>query len=263
MANENHAGYAKVGLTVVAGVAAIVGTLIYIGGVKDAGTEMLVETSYDKAVSGLSVGSVVNFRGVKVGEVREISFVGNHYKVKGPDNSRIYILMAIDRRLAGLSIREGEDFAANIGKFVDNLGLRATVTASGITGMSRMELDFSGRDGLAPAPTISWTPEHPYIPPKASLFDSFGDSATKVMNQINKMDFALVFSNVSAAVESLAHVADGVKTMVQAQQTDMEEMMDNLSSISETARAFIQELRQNPSLLVRERVPTPLEETAR
>ena len=39
--------------------------------------------------------------------------------------------------------------------------------------------------------------------------------------------------------------------------------MGNLSSLSETAREFVQELRQNPSLLVRERVPTPLEETSR
>ena len=67
MANENHASYAKVGLTVVAGVAAIIGTLIYIGGVKDTGGEILIETCYDKPVSGLSVGSAVNFRGVKVG----------------------------------------------------------------------------------------------------------------------------------------------------------------------------------------------------
>ena len=42
MANENHASYAKVGLTVVAGVAAIIGTLIYIGGVKDTGGEILI-----------------------------------------------------------------------------------------------------------------------------------------------------------------------------------------------------------------------------
>ena len=262
MANENHASYAKVGLTVVAGVAAIIGTLIYIGGVKDTGDEMLAETCYDKPVSGLSVGSVVNFRGVKVGEVRAINFIGNLYKVKGADNSRIYILMALSRQLLGIKTAEEEaEFA--IDKFVKHLGMRATVTASGITGMSRVELDFNHPDHLEPAPEISWTPKYPYIPPKVSLFDSFGDSATKVMNQINRMDLTLVFSNASAAVESLAHVTDGVKTMVQARQTDMEELMGNLSSLSETAREFVQELRQNPSLLVRERVPTPLEETSR
>ena len=171
--------------------------------------------------------------------------------------------MALNRQLLGIKTAEHEATFANIDKFVKHLGMRATVTASGITGMSRIELDFNRPDQLEPSPEIAWTPKYPYIPPKVSLFDSFGDSATKVMNQINKMDLTLVFSNASAAVESLAHVTDGVKTMVQARQTDMEELMGNLSSLSEVALEFVQELRQNPSLLVRERVPAPLEETAR
>ena len=81
MARDNHASYTRIGLTVVIGVVAIVATLIYLGGMRGRGSEILVETYYDKPVAGLSVGSVVNFRGVKIGEVRELSFVGNKYVV--------------------------------------------------------------------------------------------------------------------------------------------------------------------------------------
>ena len=94
MAKDSHASYTRIGITVVVGVVAIVATLIYLGGMRGRGHEILVETYYDKPVAGLSVGSVVNFRGVKIGEVREISFVRNKYVVEGEDGSRILILMA-------------------------------------------------------------------------------------------------------------------------------------------------------------------------
>ena len=77
MANDNHTSYRRIGFAVFSGAIAIVLSLIYLGGIRGRGDEILVETHYDKPVSGLSVGSVVNFRGVKVGEVREISFVGS------------------------------------------------------------------------------------------------------------------------------------------------------------------------------------------
>ena len=102
MANENHMSYRRVGFAVFAGALAIVLSLVYLGGIRGKGDEILVETFYDKPVSGLSVGSVVNFRGVKVGEVREISFIGTKYAVEGADNSRIYILMALQRSALGV-----------------------------------------------------------------------------------------------------------------------------------------------------------------
>ena len=112
MARDNHASYTRIGLTVVIGVVAIVATLIYLGGMRGRGSEILVETYYDKPVAGLSVGSVVNFRGVKIGEVREISFVGNKYVVEGQDGSRIYILIALDGRTLAAADVDEKEFAA-------------------------------------------------------------------------------------------------------------------------------------------------------
>ena len=59
MAEDNHASYAKVGLTVVLGVAAVVGSLIYFGGAGRDKCVFMGETYYDDPVSGLSVGSEV------------------------------------------------------------------------------------------------------------------------------------------------------------------------------------------------------------
>ena len=264
MANENHASYAKVGFAVFIGVIAIVATLIYIGGLRGRGNVILAETYYDKPVSGLSVGSVVNFRGVKVGEVKEIAFVGNKYDVEGADNSRIYILMALDCSL----LDNGEpspqsEIEHGLKMLVEKAGLRATVTSSGITGLSRIECDYRPKDVVDEPPKISWKPAHLYIPPRISLLDSFGVAATKVMNQINRMDFTTVWSNVSASVESLARLSETVNVMVEARQAELEESMGNFSEVSSSVRALVNELRANPSLLIRERVAQPLEETAR
>ena len=261
MASDNRASYTRIGFTVFAGAVAIVLTLIYLGGIRGRGDEILVETCYDKPVSGLSVGSVVNFRGVKVGEVREIGFIGDKYEVEGPDNSRIYIEMALSRRQLGLSGVDEGDIISKVAELVEKAGLRASVTSSGITGLSRIECDFNlGPDRPEP-PHISWKPHHAYIPSKISLLDNFSVAATKVMNQINQMDLKSAWSNAQTIVETVASMAETVNTMVETRQADLERIVEDLSTASESVKELTRELRQNPSLLVRERIPDRLDET--
>ena len=249
---SSHANYAKIGFTVVIGIVAIVAVLIYLGGAGHSDITY-AETYYDTSVSGLSVGSAVNFRGVKIGEVKEISFVGAVYDgVPWSDAQRIYILMAFPRRKIGPSAPDrANEFVAK--------GLRATVTASGVTGLSRIELDL--QRNRPPAPKVAWTPRHTYIPSYPSLLDNFSDSATKVMNEINRMDIASAWSNVSAAVDSAAHAAEGIRTMIDAARSGVDSIVGNVTEAAESLRDVTMELKRNPSLLIREREATPLEET--
>ena len=88
---SNHANYGKIGFTVILGIAATVAVLIYLGGVGANSDILYAETYYDNPVTGLSVGSDVNLRGVKVGEVREISFIGSEYEeADGKDVPKIH-----------------------------------------------------------------------------------------------------------------------------------------------------------------------------
>lgn len=261
MASDNHASYTRIGLTVVIGVAAIVGSLIYLGGMRGRDSEVLVETYYDKPVAGLSVGSVVNFRGVKIGEVREISFVGNKYVVEGQDGSRIYILIALDGRTLAAADVDEDEFVARIQRDVSARGLRVSVVSSGITGLSRMECDFYNPENLDPVPPLTWTPRHAYIPAKISLFDNLAVAATKVMNQINRMDLNAAWSNINASVEALAAATDSARTMIQTRQGDIDRVLDDISETATSLKTLSSELRRNPSLLIRDRTPERLEET--
>ena len=260
MANDNHTSYRRIGFTVFVGAIAIVLSLIYLGGMRGRGSEVYAETYYDKPVSGLSVGSVVNFRGVKLGEVREISFVGSKY-VGGEGDSRIYILMALDSRLFDADGVSDEEFGQGVAELVEKRGLRASVVSSGITGLSRIELNYVPHENLDPVQPISWKPQHVYIPSKISLFDNVSVAATKVLNQINRMDLASAWSNVTASLDSLARTMSAAQTMLETRQGDIDRMLDNLSATAESVKSMASELKHNPSLLIRDRQPVRLDET--
>ena len=259
MTDENSATYAKIGLVVVVATLAIVASLIYLGGFRGREDVVEAETYCDRSVSGLSVGSAVNFRGVKLGEVSAIGFVGDVYNVVGKDNQRIYIQMKFPRQ--NLESRDDEGIAPEflIKYLVEEYSVRATVTASGITGLSRIELDMV-ENAKEPEP-LSWTPRSIYIPSAPSLLDGFSDSATKVMNQINKMDISSMWSNACASVNALAKVAEGAQNMLESRQADIEKVLGDVSESMGAVRRLATELSDNPSMLIRERVPLALPET--
>lgn len=264
MAKANSPSFAKIGLTVFIGVLAIVGTLIYLGGVKGQDDLCYAETYYTKSVSGLSVGSPVNFRGVKLGEVCEIGFVGDHYRVLGETDQIIYVKMAFPRK--HLEGGEGGYYTGYsssseaLEAIVRDMGTRATVTASGITGLSRLEIDNRPEVPIMP---ISWIPRNPYIPPAVSLLDSFSDSATRVMNQINKMDLTATWSNVNETVRSLAKATESVQAIVETHRGDLEKLSTDATAITTSLRELVEEVKANPAMLIRDREAAPLPETYR
>ena len=256
MDSDNRANYAKIGFAVFTGILAVVGVLIYFGGV-GADDRIYAETYYDKPVGGLSVGSPVNFRGVKVGEVREISFVGSKYRIESFGKLRIYVLMAIDPK--ALKIRDD----LGIDRLLEDLvarGLRVTVSASGITGLSHIECNI--HDNAPPPMEISWKPEHFYIPSTVSLLESFSDSATKVMNQLNKMDFRTAWSNVNSSISSLAAMTEGVSRLIESRSPDLERIVENIEETSASIREFADTIKRNPAKLFSDDEPDRLPETA-
>ena len=259
MANENQASYAKIGLTVVLGAIATAITLVYFGGIGDKGHELYAETYYTKPVSGLSIGSEVNFRGVKVGEVRDISFIGCQYDdVAEEDMQLVYILIAFNTRLFRL---EDWESPSETLAFMIEKGIRATVTSGGITGMSRIELNFP-RMEMAPA-RISWKPEYPCIPPAPSILDNFSDSATKIMNQINHMDFEGTWRKLAGVADSVTQLSQNANGILEDQRARIAQILANLEDASGAIRDLALELKADPSLLIRPATPENLPETAR
>ena len=259
MASDNHAHFARVGFTVLAGVAAIVGTLIYLGGFGDRGDLVMGETYSETPMSGLSVGSEVNFRGVKVGQVRAISFVGAAYpEAEEKDRQTILVRIAFDARQLAF---EGEDEAEDALRSLVAKGLRATVTSSGVTGLSKIEMNFP--DDPAPLAPISWRPEDPCIPPQPSMLTSFTSSASEVMRRLGKIDFAAAWSNVTTIAESVASLTQNADTLVESQRARVDAILQNLEETTGSLKELVSELKDDPSLLLRAVERPPLPETAK
>ena len=257
MANDNEANFAKIGVFILAGIVLIAGTLVYLGGAGGEKREYLVETYFSNDVSGLDVGSAVNFRGVRVGTVKDISFIGAEYDNVSPSHARnIYVLMALDSKLCRMS---ANDTPARFMKRLLEHGLHATVTASGITGLSRIEMNFPKTEVVDEK--ISWHPRHQLIPPAPSILESATESAAKILRQLNKMDFVSVWSNVVRLTENAADMCESANTLIESQRGHIGETLNSLDGAVSSLRTFAETISDNPSLLLRPRDAQPLPET--
>lgn len=256
--NDSKASYARIGFVLVAAVIAIVGTLVYLGGAGSHKVELLAETYSKNPVSGLSVGSEVNFRGVKVGEVREITFVGRIYdRVSEEDAQLILIVIAFNTKMmrAGNS---AENLEEDLRIRVDQ-GLRATVTASGITGLARIELDYPKRQ--LPPERLSWLPRRITIPPAPSMLESISEGASHVINQMNSIDIKSVWSNVTELTQSAATLTARANELIESSSSALGSILNEVEGVSANMRSLVEDLKENPSLLLRGRDNEPLPET--
>lgn len=257
MALGNHANYGKVGFTVILGVVALVASLVYFGGYSTRGGAFLAETYYDTPVTGLNVGSDVTFRGVKVGEVKSISFIGSDYPgTSDADRQCIRVVLSFNRRFAD-NVHEPEAML----KRLVRKGVCATVSASGITGIAHVELNYPKVE--QPKRRISWTPEYICIPPAPSMLESFSSSAAKVMNHLNQMDLAKTSSNVTAIVESSAKIFSDASVILETSRPSVTAILSNLESATESLKEFAEKINREPSLLLRSSDQPPLPETSR
>ena len=250
------ANYTRLGLFIVAASVLIVGAVIWFGGVRGNKHEIEIETYFVDPVSGLDVGSAVNFRGVKIGSVKQISFIGAQYADAAPeDRQTIWVRLALDERL--IAMKDG-DAKEHIKDLLDK-GIHATVSASGVTGLSRIEMNFPKAKIVDKK--ISWKPRAITVPPAPSILQSAADSVQRILSQIDRMDLVDAWTNLIVTVRNAGAAFDNAGGLLDAQRGNVDEILSNLRDASSALRAFADEVRSNPSLLLRDRSPEPLDET--
>ncbi len=257
MSASNKANYARIGFFIVLTVALAVGVLVFLGGMGGNKYEYLCETYFSYPVSGLEVGSAVNFRGVRVGAVKRISFIANEYEDHSDaDAQNIWVQIALDTRLIGVPAD---------GSVHDNLermiakGLHVRVSASGVTGLSKLEVDYP-RSKIVDRP-ISWRPRTLCVPPAPSILQSASDSAQQILDQINHMDLVNFWTNAVSCISSANELLNNSSSLVGSQQGAIGEIISNLRDTSINLRDFSQQIRDNPGMLLRNREQEPLSET--
>lgn len=178
---------------------------------------------FSHSVRGLKVGAPVEFRGLKVGAVEDITLDA---VVNEPDSLHVYISLEPER-LDNLSKPSREEFEEMLAGLVDN-GLRAQLkTASFVTGSRYIDLVFPNDE---PAGQFITGSQYSEIPTLDHPADQLDQQMADLMNRINRIPLVSLGENLNASLASLSRVLsdfDEAKTAAKIDST-----LDNVSQAS-------------------------------
>jgi len=253
------ANYFKLGLFVVGAVVAGVVILVVIGSGRWFQPKLTIETYFNESVQGLDIGSKLKYRGVVIGEVRNIGFTYNKYQQDRPMLQRErYVLVEaqIQPKLLGGRAGAGDLTEQKSADLEIEKGLRMRLAPQGITGTSYLEIDY-----VEPAPsvlTIDWTPDNIYIPSAPSTVTTVVNAAIDILTRLHKLEIEQTLANLNTllvttnarvgAVDSKALSERAERVLAKAETT-----LDNLAmkKLSDEGVGLLAELRATNAELKR------------
>ena len=210
----------------------------------------------EESVAGLSVSAPVKYNGVDMGTVKKIS-------VDPMDPKRVVIIIAIDPLTP-----------------IDT-ATRATLNMQGLTGVAYMELSDS--DPNAPPLRVQPGQQYPVIKSSPSLLfridvaiENLSENLQKVtssignvFNEKNGQLLTNTLENINSASRHLNDAAGSAQFTIQRSNVTLEtinsqmlpqmtNLLDDVDSVTLRLDGFIQQLSDNPSMLVRGQKTAPL-----
>jgi ABC-type transporter Mla subunit MlaD len=186
--------------------------------------KVLFETCMPGDVSGLSVGSAVEFRGVHVGKVTQIGFSWNEYQDTQPGSVVVVFEIKDDVFVTQLGNGWQEQLQASVDR-----GLRARLKSKGVTGTCIISLEYLDPEEN-PAMKVSWTPKHTYIPSAPGLLGDLLVSLQKVLHKVNHLDVTALGQLAETDLKSVSNVLDRVD------KVDLQGLSTNATALLEEAR---------------------------
>jgi ABC-type transporter Mla subunit MlaD len=192
------ANYFKLGMFILLAVVVGIAGVLVLGAARFFEKKTIIETYLEQSAQGIDVGSKVKYRGVSIGSVRRISFTRNHYApAKTSPSQHSYVLLELELKSTPFGEMVPDSVERDLPREVRH-GLRAQLTAQGVTGTAYIEIDYLDptRSPLLP---IEWEPAHPYIPSAPSTLSRIFTSVQEVFAELNQINF----TNIASAAEML------------------------------------------------------------
>ncbi len=189
--------YFKIGLFVIIGVAILLVAIVGLSSQTLFHQKQYFETYFNESVDGIEIGTPVKFRGVEVGTVTKISFVGSvypHLASNGIINRYaryIYVEMALE--LPFMKNLTKKRAIIDLQKAIKE-GLRVKITPQGLTGAAYLEIDYF-HNGHKPL-VVTWRPKHFYIPSAPSTFRQL----TKLFDEIHQANIPKLVQNMDTLI---------------------------------------------------------------
>jgi paraquat-inducible protein B len=195
---SQKANYFKLGIFIIVAAVILVAIVLALGAGNIFKRTVTIETYFDESVQGLDVGSAVKYRGVQIGRVTRIGFTATQYQQDMPmQNRRQYVL--VEAELQPELVGVGQDGASDRLQEGIAAGLRARLAPVGITGTAYLEIDFVDPKTNPPL-TLTWAPQHIYIPSAPSTYNQIVSGAQKFLATLDNAD-------IEGAINSIAVLA--------------------------------------------------------
>ncbi|MBM4025445.1 MAG: MCE family protein [Planctomycetes bacterium] len=218
--------YFRIGLFVLIALALIVLAVILFGAGLFAPDRLYIESYFAESITGLSVGAPVEFRGVRIGQVEEIGFVGSAYSLEPetPAGARFSFCVRVVVGVLRAALPEPD--YPDIGAFLTRMvgqGLRVRVSSNLLTQQAYLDLDFLDPERF-PVEPPPWTPRYPVIPSAPGEFTTIRGSIDNILGQLQAID-----------AQGLAASLERVFTALDTAITEA-----NLAELSKEGRALLQ-----------------------
>ena len=190
----------------------------------------MFETYVPGDVSGLSVGSAVELRGVHVGKVTRISFSWNEYQAGQPG----WVVVTFEMNDDIFPGPPGEGWNDALQAAIDH-GLRARLKSQGVTGTCIVSLEYMDPAENPPI-KAPWTPRHAYIPSAPGLLGDLLVSLQAVLHRVERLDLNALDHLAETDLQSAGRCLDRVGKV-------------DLEGLSTNATALLQEIRSSNAKL--------------
>jgi phospholipid/cholesterol/gamma-HCH transport system substrate-binding protein len=202
---DTRLSYTLVGLFVVVLLSALVTVGVWLAAPTGDIVYHTYATHMTESVSGLNKGGEVKYRGVEVGEVREIALEPGN-----PEQVRLL-----------LDIREGTPIKTDT---------RATLAMQGITGLLYVDLTGGSREAPALEPRTDDDASYPEIPADPSLLVRLDQAVSSALADLSKV--AAEMENVAVRVNNL--LSEDNRLAVGGTLSNVERITANLASRMES-----------------------------
>ena len=221
-------GQAAVGAFVLGGAVLAVGAAVLFGKFNVFNPPLRAAVVFQDSISGLSVGSPVTFRGVRVGAVESILIQF--------DPTAQLATIPVTVQLEPNRVRvttEGGTAAVELSELITR-GLRAELnTQSFVTGQSEINLDF---DPASPAVFHAGSTDLPEIPTRRSTIQ-------RVKEQLSQLPLRELVADASATLQSLRALSEKLDSTLPPLVGSLRATSDRTAQVADAAAGAIQHLQ--------------------
>jgi len=226
----------KLGLFTLAGLVILIVGVLAFGARSYLKPTTSFETYVAGDVTGLTVGSPVELRGVQVGKVTRIGFSWIEYQPTQPS----YIVVEFVVQDTVSPSPPGESHWDQLKQDVDR-GLRARLKSKGITGTTILSLEYLDPANNPPV-QVPWTSRNIYIPAAPGQFVEILAAIEKSLRNVEQIDFGdinrLVHDDLKSAgrvlnkadqvdLQGLSTNADGLLTELRESNTKLQSVIED------------------------------------